>query len=78
MTTYEYELVKMESSETDVDAVQEILNDKGEKGFRFITVQKFWTYDNDYSAVQRNFLVLEKATEELWKGAGWVKRNCFF
>ena len=65
MTTYEYELVKMESSETDVDAVQEILNDKGEKGFRFITVQKFWTYDNDYSAVQRNFLVLEKATKEL-------------
>ena len=65
MTTYEYELVKMESSETDVDAVQEILNDKGEKGFRFITVQKFWTYDNEYSAVQRNFLVLEKAIEEL-------------
>ena len=65
MTTYEYELVKMEPSETDVDAVQEILNDKGEKGFRFITVQKFWTYDNEYSAVQRNFLVLEKAIEEL-------------
>ena len=65
MTTYEYELVKMESSETDVDAVQEILNDKGGKGFRFIAVQKFWTYDNDYSAVQRNFLVLEKATKEL-------------
>lgn len=65
MTTYEYELIKMEPSETDADAVQEILNDKGEKGFRFVAVQKFWTYDNDYSAVQRNFLVLEKAIEEL-------------
>ena len=34
------------------------------EGFRFITVQKFWTEDDYGQPIQRNFLVLEKAAEE--------------
>jgi hypothetical protein len=64
MPTYEYELVKMEPVETDCDAVQEILNEKGAEGFRFIGIQKMWARDSEYNAIQRNFLVLEKAEED--------------
>jgi uncharacterized membrane protein len=64
MTTFEYELIKMDPVDTDVDTVQEILNDRGAHGYRYIAVQKFWTRDSDYQAIQRNFLVLEKKEEE--------------
>ena len=64
MKTYEYELVKMEPVETDSDTVQEILNEKGSEGYRFIGIQKLWARDSDYQAIQRNFLVLEKEMEE--------------
>ena len=64
MKTYEYELVKMEPVETDSDTVQEILNDRGSRGYRFIGIQKMWARDSDYQAIQRNFLVLEKEMEE--------------
>lgn len=64
MTTYEYELVKMDPVETDVDKIEEILNDRGESGFRFVTVQKFWTQDAEFNPIQRNYLVLEKSEEE--------------
>ncbi len=64
MTTYEYELVKMDPIETDVDTVEEILNSRGELGFRFLAVQKFWTQDSEFNPIQRNYLVLEKSQEE--------------
>lgn len=64
MKTYEYELVKMEPVETDNDSVQEILNDRGSRGFRFLGIQKMWARDSDWNAIQRNFLVLEKEIEE--------------
>ena len=64
MTTYEYELVKMDPIETDIDTVEEILNDRGERGFRFVAVQKFWTQDSELNPIQRNYLVLEKSQEE--------------
>ena len=60
MKTYEYELVKMEPVETDCDTVQEILNDRGSSGFRFIGIQKLWARDSEWNAIQRNFLILEK------------------
>ena len=64
MKTYEYELVKMEPVETDADTVQDILNEKGSEGYRFLGIQKLWARDSDYQAIQRNFLVLEKEMEE--------------
>ncbi len=64
MKTYEYELVKMEPVETDCDTIQEILNDRGSNGYRFVSIQKLWARDSDWNAIQRNFLVLEKINEE--------------
>jgi len=64
MKTYEYELIKMEPVETDCDTVQEILNDRGSMGFRFISIQKMWARDSDWNAIQRNFMILEKVNEE--------------
>ena len=64
MKTYEYELVKMEPVQTDNDTVQEILNDRGLHGYRFIRIEKLWARDNDWNPIQRNFLVLEKVIEE--------------
>jgi len=64
MRTYEYELIKLEPVSSDVDTVDSILNEKGSEGYRFITVQKFWTQDDYGQAIQRNFLVLEKAEED--------------
>jgi len=64
MKTYEYELVKMEPVETDYDTVQEILNDRGSSGFRFIGIQKLWARDSDWNPIQRKFLVLEKVNRE--------------
>jgi len=64
MKTFEYELIRMEPVSSDIDTVQTILNEKGSEGFRFITVQKFWTEDDYGQPIQRNFLVLEKAAEE--------------
>ena len=54
----------MEPVETDCDTVQEILNQKGFEGFRFVGIQKLWARDSEYNAIQRNFLVLEKEVEE--------------
>ena len=64
MKTFEYELVKMEPVETDCDSVQEVLNEKGAEGFRFLGIQKLWARDSDWNAIQRNFMVLEKEIEE--------------
>ena len=64
MKTYEYEIIKMEPVETDSDNVQEILNEKGSEGYRFLGIQKLWARDSEYNAIQRNFLVLEKEMEE--------------
>ena len=64
MKTYEYELVKMEPVETDADTVQDILNEKGSEGYRLIGIQKMWSRDSDWNAIQRNFMVLEKQIEE--------------
>ena len=64
MKTYEYELVRMNPVETDVDEVQEMLNERGENGFRFVSIQKLWTQDSDFNPIQRNFLVLEKEIED--------------
>ncbi|QWD29157.1 hypothetical protein G6682_03640 [Polynucleobacter paneuropaeus] len=64
MKTYEYELVKMEPVQTDNDTVQEILNDRGLHGYRFIRIDKLWARDSDWNPIQRNFLVLEKVIEE--------------
>jgi len=64
MKTYEYELVKMEPVETDSDTVQEILNDRGQHGYRFVRIEKLWARDSDWNAIQRNFLVFEKIIEE--------------
>jgi hypothetical protein len=64
MNTYEYELIRMEPVSTDVDTVENILNEKGSEGYRFVTVQKFWAQDDYGQSIQRNFLVLEKAEIE--------------
>ena len=64
MKTYEYEIIKMEPVETDSDTVQEILNEKGSEGYRFLGIQKLWARDSEYNAIQRNFLVLEKEMED--------------
>jgi len=64
MKTFEYELVKMEPVQTDSDTVQEILNDRGQEGYRFVSIEKLWSRDSDWNAIQRNFLVLEKVIEE--------------
>ena len=64
MKTYDYELVKMEPVQTDNDTVQEILNDRGLHGYRFIRIEKLWARDSDWNPIQRNFLVLEKVIEE--------------
>lgn len=64
MTTYEYELIRMEPVSSDSDTAQTILNEKGSEGFRFIAVQKFWTTDDYGQPLQRNFLVLEKTDDE--------------
>ena len=64
MKTYEYELLKMEPVQTDNDTVQEILNDRGLHGYRFIRIEKLWARDSDWNPIQRNFLVLEKVIEE--------------
>lgn len=65
MMTYEYELIKMNPVATDSDEVQEILNEKGLEGFRFVSIQKLWTRDDYGQEIQRNFLILEKAEEQL-------------
>ena len=49
----------------DVETVEEVLNEKGSNGFRFIAVQKFWTYDQDYNPIQKNYIVLEKSQEDI-------------
>ena len=54
----------MDPGETDVDKIEEILNDRGGSGFRFVAVQKFWTQDAEFNPIQRNYLVLEKSEEE--------------
>ena len=64
MKTFEYELVKMEPVETDSDTVQEILNERGADGYRFVSIQKLWSRDSEYNAIQRNFIVLEKEVED--------------
>ena len=64
MKTYEYQMIKMEPVETDSETVEELLNIHGEQGFRFIGIQKLWSRGSEYNAIQRNFLVLEKAVEE--------------
>jgi hypothetical protein len=64
MKTFEYELVMMEPVETDADTIQEILNDRGSLGFRYVGIQKMWARDSDWNEIQRNFLVLEKEIEE--------------
>ncbi len=64
MKTYEYQMIKMEPVETDSETVEDLLNIHGEQGFRFIGIQKLWSRDSEYNAIQRNFLVLEKAVEE--------------
>lgn len=64
MKTYEYELVKMEPVFTDADTVQEIMNQKGEEGYRYVGIQKFWAVDNSGESIQRNFIVFEKESEE--------------
>jgi hypothetical protein len=65
MTTYQYELIKLEAGGMDADTVQEVLNERGDEGFRFIAVQKFWTHDKDYNPIQKNYIVLEKSQEEI-------------
>ena len=65
MNTYEYELIKIDPVSTDIDMVEDILNERGNQGYRFITVQKFWTQDDYGQSIQRNFLILEKIEEEL-------------
>ena len=62
--TYEYELIRMEPIATDSDEVQEILNDKGSQGYRLVVIQKLWTRDDYGQEIQRNFLILEKASED--------------
>lgn len=64
MKTFEYVLVKMEPVFTDADTVEEIMNQKGDEGYRFVSVQKFWTEDSSGESVQRNFIVFEKESEE--------------
>ncbi len=64
MKTYEYQMIKMEPVETDSETVEDLLNIHGEQGFRFIGIQKLWSRDSEYNAIQRNFLVLEKAVED--------------
>jgi hypothetical protein len=54
----------MEPVETDCDTIQEILNDRGSDGFRFVSIQKLWARDSEYNAIQRNFLVLKKEVED--------------
>lgn len=49
----------------DADTVQEVLNEKGDEGFRFIAVLKFWTHDEDYNPIQKNYIVLEKSQEQI-------------
>ena len=64
MKTYEYELVKMEPVFTDADTIESILNERGSEGYRFVSVQKFGTTNDDGESIQRNYLVLERALEE--------------
>lgn len=63
MNTYEYELIRMDPASTNIDTVENILNEKGSQGYRFIAVQKFWTQDDYGQSIQRNFLILEKKEE---------------
>ena len=65
MNTYEYELIRMDPVSTNIDTVQDILNDNGNRGYRFITVQKFWTHNDYGQSIQRNFIILEKKKKEL-------------
>jgi hypothetical protein len=64
MKTYEYQIIKMEPAETDCDIVEDMLNENGAEGFRFIGIHKLWARDSEYNAIQRNFLILEKASQE--------------
>jgi len=64
MMGYEYELIRMEPVSTDSAYIENILNEKGRAGFRYIAVQKLWTEDDDGQPIQRNFLILEKGLEE--------------
>lgn len=54
----------MDPIETDVDTVEEILNNRGSMGFRFLMIQKLWTQDSEFNPIQRNYLILEKSQEE--------------
>jgi hypothetical protein len=64
MMSYEYELIRMEPVSTDSADLENILNEKGRDGFRYITVQKLWTEDDYGQPIQRNFMILEKNLEE--------------
>jgi hypothetical protein len=64
MSTYEYVLVKMEPVYTDADTVESILNERGEEGYRFCSIQKLWTESKDGESIQRNYLILEKVTND--------------
>ena len=64
MMSYEYELIRMEPVSTDSAYIENILNEKGRDGFRYIAVQKLWTQDDYGQPIQRNFMILEKNLEE--------------
>ena len=64
MMSYEYELIRMEPVSTDSAYIENILNEKGRDGFRYIAVQRLWTEDDYGQPIQRNFLILEKGLEE--------------
>lgn len=61
MNTYEYKLLRIEPYATDADAIEKLLNQNGEEGFRLITIKKFWTSDHIGQSIMRNFLILEKS-----------------
>ena len=64
MNTFEYIIIKMEPVFTDADTIESILNEKGSEGYRFVSVQKFWTTNHEGESIQRNYLVLEKSFED--------------
>lgn len=64
MRTFEYSIVKTEPVFTDADTIEEVLNQKGGEGFRFISIQKLWTTNSDGESIQRNYLMFERAFED--------------
>ena len=64
MISYEYELIRMEPVSTDAADLENIINEKGSAGFRYIAVQKLWTQDDYGQPIQRNFMILEKESGE--------------